>query len=128
MYPWWLPAAGRFLIRADQPERADVAVVLAGGASGNRIMLGARLARDGFVKKVAYIDLLDIKDPKSLSRLESKGPVFTFPFETTESVDVYGGSQIIVSNDNNFAFSSGRVPGKNDDNEFILLEAGDFLK
>lgn len=83
---------------------------------------------DGFVKKVAYIDLLDIKDPNGLSRLESKGPVFTFPFETTESVDVFDDRRIIASNDNNFAFSSGRVPGKNDDNEFILLEVGDFLK
>lgn len=51
-YPIWLPATGRFLIQADAPGHADLAVVLAGGASGNRIMLGARLVREGFVEKV----------------------------------------------------------------------------
>jgi hypothetical protein len=83
---------------------------------------------DGFVKKAAYIDLLDIKDPNGVSRLEVKGPVFTFPFETTEGVDVYDPTHIVVLNDNNFGFSSGRTLGKNDDNEFILLEVGEFLK
>lgn len=50
--PVWLPATGTFLIKADQPERADLAVVLAGGSSGNRILRGAELVRDGFAKKV----------------------------------------------------------------------------
>ena len=84
--------------------------------------------KDGFVKKAAYIDLLDIKDPDGVSRLGVKGPVFTFPFETTEGVDVYDPTHIVVLNDNNFGFSSGRTLGKNDGNEFILLEVGEFLK
>ncbi len=84
--------------------------------------------KDGFVKKVAYIDLLDIKDPDGVSRLGAKTPVFTFPFETTEGVDVYDPTHIVVLNDNNFGFSSGRTLGKNDDNEFILLDVGEFLK
>lgn len=86
------------------------------------------LDKDGFVKKVAYIDLLDIKDPNGVSRLGTKSPVFTFPFETAEGVDVYDPSHIVVLNDNNYGFSSGRTLGKNDDNEFILLEVGEFLK
>lgn len=84
--------------------------------------------KDGFVKKLAYIDLLDIKDPDHVSRLGVKGPVFTFPFETSEGVDVYDSSHIVVLNDNNFGYSSGRTLGKNDDNEFILLAVGEFLK
>ena len=84
--------------------------------------------KDGFVRKVAYIDLLDIKDPNGVSRLASKGPVFTFPFETSEGVDVYDSTHIVVLNDNNYGFSSGRTLGKNDDNEFILLDVGEFLE
>ncbi len=86
------------------------------------------LDKDGFVKKVAYIDLLDIKDPNGVSRLEAKRPVFTFPFETVEGVDIYDPTHIVVSNDNNFGYSSGRTLGKNDDNEFILLDVKNFLK
>lgn len=60
---WWLLAAivlgvavfhsailaffGSFLVHADPPRRADVAVVLAGDASGNRILKGAELVRSG---------------------------------------------------------------------------------
>jgi hypothetical protein len=33
-----------------------------------------------------------------------------------------------VFNDNNLGCSSGRRIGKNDDNEFILLEVGNFIK
>ena len=84
--------------------------------------------KDGFVRKAAYIDLMDIKDRNHVSRLGIKGPVFTFPFETVEGVDVYDPTHIVVLNDNNFGYSSGRTLGKNDDNEFILLEVGEFLK
>ena len=37
-------------------------------------------------------------------------------------------SEIVVANDNNYPFSSGRAPGVADDNEFILLEVGDLLR
>ena len=37
-------------------------------------------------------------------------------------------THIIVGNDNNLPFSAGRAPNKADDNEFVLLEVGDFLK
>ena len=35
---------------------------------------------------------------------------------------------IIVGNDNNLPYSSGRTLGKQDDNELILVEAADLLK
>ena len=54
--------------------------------------------------------------------------VLTFPFFTIENVDRIDESHIIVGNDNNLPFSSSRDPNKADDNEFVLLEVGDFLK
>lgn len=48
----WLPAPARFLVRAQAPEHAEVAVVLAGDFYGHRILAGAGMARDGYVKKV----------------------------------------------------------------------------
>ncbi len=53
--------------------------------------------------------------------------MFTFPFFTIENVDVIDVDHIIVSNDNNLPFSSGRALGKSDDNE-ILLEVAEFLE
>ena len=35
---------------------------------------------------------------------------------------------IIVGNDNNLPFSSGRAIGKSDDNEMILLRVGELLR
>jgi uncharacterized SAM-binding protein YcdF (DUF218 family) len=40
---------GRFLVKADEPARADVAVVLAGDLTGDRIRTAVRLAREGYV-------------------------------------------------------------------------------
>jgi uncharacterized SAM-binding protein YcdF (DUF218 family) len=47
----WLGALGAYLIRADQPAHADYAVVLAGDARGHRIITGAELVRQGYVRK-----------------------------------------------------------------------------
>jgi hypothetical protein len=54
--------------------------------------------------------------------------VFTFPFVTIENVAVVDVDHIIVANDNNLPFSSGRQIGKNDDNEFILLRVSELLR
>jgi uncharacterized SAM-binding protein YcdF (DUF218 family) len=47
----WLGALGAYLIRADQPARADYAVVLAGDSWGHRVIEGGELVRQGFVRK-----------------------------------------------------------------------------
>jgi uncharacterized SAM-binding protein YcdF (DUF218 family) len=47
----WLTALGGFLVRAGAPVRADYAVVLAGDAHGVRVLTGAELVRQGFVRK-----------------------------------------------------------------------------
>ncbi len=49
------------------------------------------------------------------------------PFVTIEDVDQIDATHIIVGNDNNLPFSSGRTLGKADDNEFVILEVGEFL-
>jgi hypothetical protein len=82
----------------------------------------------GAVRKIGYIDLMAIADPKGLARQGGKDGKLTFPFVTIEDVDVVSATQIIVANDNNFPYSAGREPQKQDDHEFVLLEVADFLK
>ena len=48
----WMAAAGGLLVRDDGPARADLAVVLAGDYSGNRIVRAAELVRQGYVPQV----------------------------------------------------------------------------
>jgi hypothetical protein len=81
----------------------------------------------GLVRKIGYIDLLNIADPQHLSRKPLNDGVLKFPFFTIENVDVVDATHIIVGNDNNLPFSSSREPNRADDNEMILLEVGDFL-
>jgi hypothetical protein len=83
---------------------------------------------DGVAKKVGYIDLMDIDDPKHLARQGGKDGKFNFPFFTIENVDVVDDDHIIVGNDNNLPFSSGRALGKCDDNEMILLKVSELLR
>jgi hypothetical protein len=80
------------------------------------------------VRKIGYIDLMKIKDPDKKARKPLNDGVLTFPFFTIENVDVVDASHIVVGNDNNLPFSSSREPNKADDNEFVLLEVGEFLK
>lgn len=47
----WLGALGSFLVHAEAPQHADYAVVLAGDSYGHRILEGAELVRQGFVRK-----------------------------------------------------------------------------
>ncbi|UAB71638.1 esterase-like activity of phytase family protein [Vibrio sp. SCSIO 43132] len=100
-------------------------------AKFKRIYLVDLKAKDanGLAKKLGYIDLMDIQDPDKLAKLGArKDGRFTFPFVTIEDVDRFDDNHIIVGNDNNFPFSQGRHPVNADNNEFILLEVGPFLK
>ncbi|MDA4630541.1 esterase-like activity of phytase family protein, partial [Escherichia coli] len=80
------------------------------------------------VRKIGYIDLLNIADPDNRKRQGGGEGFYDMPFVTIENVDVVDASHIIVGNDNNLPFSAGRAVDKADDNEFVLLEVGDFLK
>jgi hypothetical protein len=73
---------------------------------------------DGLVDKTLVADLLDIANPKGLGGF---GETFRFPFQTIEDVALLDDRTLAVLNDNNFPFSSGRTPGKPDDNEFITI-------
>jgi uncharacterized SAM-binding protein YcdF (DUF218 family) len=44
-------ALGAYLVRQDQPKQADVALVLAGDTTGNRILRAGELVRQGYVPK-----------------------------------------------------------------------------
>ena len=81
----------------------------------------------GLVKKVAYVDLLDIADPKGVAKTGTIDGRFTFPFVTIEDVDIVDERHIVVANDNNLPFSAGRLPNTADANEFVLLDVGDLL-
>ncbi len=47
-----LTGLGSFLVNAQAPEKADIALVLAGDSAGNRILTAAQLVRRGYVSKV----------------------------------------------------------------------------
>jgi hypothetical protein len=76
----------------------------------------------GFVKKTLVADLMSIKDPNNLGGNGSSGGVFTMPFVTIENVMAVAPDTILVANDNNFPFSSGRTPGLPDDDEIVLIK------
>lgn len=82
----------------------------------------------GELRKIGHIDLLNIQDPGKLAKKPLHDGVLKFPFFTIENVDVVDASHIVVGNDNNLPFSSSRDPNKQDDNELVLLEVGDFLR
>jgi len=87
------------------------------------------VADGGIVRKLGYIDLLNIQDPDKVARLGArKDGRFTFPFVTIENVDRVDAEHIIVANDNNFPFSKGRDLVERDNNEFILLNVAELLK
>ena len=88
----------------------------------------AQADADGLVKKVGYIDLMDIEDPNKVARQGGHEGRLTFPFFTIENVDIVDADHIIVGNDNNLPFSSGRTLGKSDDNEMILLKVPELLR
>ncbi len=78
------------------------------------------------LRKTLVADLMAIYDAKGLTAAEEGavglGPVFRFPFVTIESVYPVDADTLLIINDNNFPFSSGRRPGlAPDDNEFILI-------
>ncbi len=79
------------------------------------------------VRKIGYIDLLNIADPEGKAKQGTVNGIYTMPFVTIENVDVVDATHIVVGNDNNLPYSAGRAVDKADDDEFVLLEVSDFL-
>nr|MDZ8062742.1 esterase-like activity of phytase family protein [Nostoc sp. EkiNYC01] len=79
----------------------------------------------GYVAKEEVADLLNIQDPNDLNGDGKTN--FNFPFQTIENVLVVDKNTILVANDNNYPFSTGR-PGNDpqnpviDNNEILLLK------
>jgi hypothetical protein len=79
---------------------------------------------EGFVKKVAYVDLTKIDNPKRLARVGPNEARFALPHLGPEGLAVVDARHIVVVNDNNYPYSSGRRIGKPDDDELTLLDIG----
>ncbi|MFN0116347.1 MAG: esterase-like activity of phytase family protein [Paracoccaceae bacterium] len=92
----------------------------------------ATVDADGFVRRIGSVDLMAIADPDGKGTLETvakrdlKG-IFTFPFFTIEDVVKVDDTHIMVGNDNNLPFSSGRALDRAADNEAILLSVPELL-
>ncbi|MFC0407400.1 esterase-like activity of phytase family protein [Roseomonas elaeocarpi] len=88
----------------------------------------------GFVRKIGYIDLMQIRDPDNKARdrgdraASAPGDQLSFPFVTIENVAMVDADHIIVANDNNFPFSAGRRLTRADNNEFVLLRVSELLR
>lgn len=81
------------------------------------------------VEKLGHIDLLNLRDPDGIARLGRRDDgTFRFPFVTIENVARVDDTHLIVINDNNFPFSTGRDLTAPDATEVILVEAGEFLR
>ena len=79
----------------------------------------SKIDENGYVEKSEVVDLLNIQDPSDLNN--DGETTFDFPFVTIEDVLVIDKNTILVANDNNYPFSTGRSEGI-DNNEVILLE------
>ncbi len=82
----------------------------------------------GPVRKIGFVDLMRIADPAGKARKPLTDGALAMPFWTIENVDKVDDTHIVVGNDNNLPFSASRDPHRVDDNEFVLLEVGEFLK
>jgi glycerophosphoryl diester phosphodiesterase len=69
---------------------------------------------------------MEIADPNGISLPGRPGDIglgttFSFPYVTIEDVLPLDAKRLLVINDNNFPFSTGRNPGLPDYNDFIVV-------
>jgi hypothetical protein len=88
---------------------------------------------DGTLKKTLIADLMAITDRAGITSPEAGaiglGPIFQFPFVTIESVYAIDDRTLLVINDNNYPFSTGRrAAPRADDDEFIKIRLPKALK
>jgi hypothetical protein len=106
------------IIERDSAQGADAIV--------KRVYLADKRDRnsDGKLDKTLVADLLNLANPKHVG---GQADPFKFPFVTIEDVTILDDRTIAVLNDNNFPSSSGRTPGKPDNNEFITIRLAENL-
>jgi hypothetical protein len=83
---------------------------------------------NGNLVKVEVADLMNIYDPRDVVADGRTNTVFTFPFVTIEDILVLDNNTLLIINDNNFPFSSGRQFGVADNDEFILIHTAPLLR
>jgi len=88
-----------------------------------------KLAPDGTLEKTLAVDLMHIEDPAGVSLPGRPGDVglgttFSFPYVTIEDVLPLDAERLLVVNDNNFPFSTGRNPALPDYDDFIVVRTG----
>ncbi|BCB84296.1 esterase-like activity of phytase family protein [Phytohabitans suffuscus] len=82
---------------------------------------------DGYLGRRTAVDLMRVADPRGVSTPARPdeygvGELFSFPLQSVESVLPLGGDKVLVANDNNFPGNDGRIPGRADDTELIVLD------
>lgn len=81
------------------------------------------------VKKAGFIDLLQIADPDRKAKLGARQDGrFELPHLGPEGLSVVDADHIVLTNDNNFPYSMGRVLGRPDDDEITLLRVPELLR
>ncbi len=122
-----LTAAGRDSLLVIERDNAQ------GAAAVTKRVLLVDISRfRGALPTSPLVDLLRLTNPRAVSGPATAtatvgtgtatiglGQPFSFPFQTIESVLVKDPRTLVIANDNNFPFSSGRTPGRPDDNEII---------
>lgn len=81
----------------------------------------AQTDAEGNVRKVAWIDLTRIADPKKRARGDAARGEFGLSHLGPEGLVIVDSEHIALVNDNNFPYSSSRTIGKPDDDEITLL-------
>jgi hypothetical protein len=81
---------------------------------------------DGALTKKLAVDLMYIADPDRISEPGRPGDIglgstFSFPYVTIEDVLPLDRERLLVINDNNYPFSTGRNPGLPDYDDFIVV-------
>ncbi|SDK85209.1 esterase-like activity of phytase family protein [Nonomuraea jiangxiensis] len=84
-------------------------------------------SKDGVLPRRTAVDLMRVADPKGVSTPARQGeygvgPLFSFPLQSVESVLPIRGDQVVVANDNNFPGNDGRIAGRADDTEVIVID------
>jgi len=88
-----------------------------------------KTAPDGTLEKTLAVDLMNIADPAEISLPGRPGDIglgttFSFPYVTIEDVLPLDAERLLVVNDNNFPFSTGRNPLLPDYEDFIVVRTG----
>ncbi|MFC0532551.1 esterase-like activity of phytase family protein [Phytohabitans kaempferiae] len=82
---------------------------------------------DGYLRRHTAVDLMRVADPRGVSTPARPGEygvgkLFSFPLQSVESVLPLAGDRVLVANDNNFPGNDGRIPGRADDTELIVID------